>query len=328
MKPTIAELRAQVESSPCHALASLTQEHRLISDYYTHRCGVGVESFDQPADRLIALGLADKYPHHFQLGSGNEGLAELLKKIGNALTVFKKAVTSGNQPKLAGKLFDPALKEIASTYASADYMEDKRVNMGKSIVGALMYYTGHIDKEGILAELPKRAAAFIALGEKLLKDTEAYWGHLESYVKKLKALDNDDVEGARKILAEAHSKYGAPINHFTFREADYVVPKYWDPKAAVTNLKTDEVTLAGKAMVDLLEAASRVSDIADKMIKVGDYYDPDKDLAWIAKAKVPHLDVLCWDNYMHLPNNAQCAMIEAMMDMVELIEKWILGSLK
>lgn len=328
MKPTIAELRSQVATVPSHALASLTQEHRLITDYHNHRCGAGLESFDQPADRLIVLGLADKYPSHFQLGSGNEGLAELLKKIGNAITVFKKAVTSGNQPKLAGKLFDPALKEIASTYASADYLEGKRGNMGKSIVGALMYYTGHIDKEGILAELPKRATAFVALSEKLLKDTEAYWGHLESYVKKLKALDSDDVEGAKKILAEAHSKYGAPTDHFTFQESEYVAPKYWDPKAAVTNLKLDEVTLAGQGMVKLLEAASSVSDIADKMIKVGDYYDPDKDLAWIAKAKAPHLDVLSWDNYMYLPNNAQCAMIDAMMDMVELIEKWILGSLK
>lgn len=328
MKPLIAELRARVESSPCHALASLTQEHRLINDYLTNRYSAGLESFDQPADHLIALGLSDKYPHYFQLSAGNEGLAELLKKIGNALTVFKKAVTSGNRPKLAGKLFDPALKEIANTYASADYVEGKRANMGKSIVGALMYYTGHIDKEGILAELPKRAAAFVVLGEKLLKDTETYWGHLESYVKKLKALDNDDVEGARKILAEAYSKYGAPINHFTFREAEYVAPKHWDPKAEVTNLKLAEVTLAGQGMVQLLEAASRVSDIADKMIQVGDYYDTDKDLAWIAKAKVPHLDVLCWDNYMSLPNNAQCAMIEAIMDMVELIEKWILGSIK
>lgn len=111
--------------------ARLIKEDKAnLDEYITSIQGAGLESFGSaPAHKLIEQGLADRYPAHFKMGSGTEGLILLAAVLGGGYIAYKKMMRAKNNPVL--KNTAEAEKAIDKTYTAA-WLEGKE-SVGKPV---------------------------------------------------------------------------------------------------------------------------------------------------------------------------------------------------
>lgn len=62
-------------------IESLTADLSRLQAYKAGYISSGLESMDYPAGNLIESGLAAKYPDHFTIGSGIEGIDKLIARL-------------------------------------------------------------------------------------------------------------------------------------------------------------------------------------------------------------------------------------------------------
>jgi len=66
-------------------IEELTADLNRLQAYKAGYVNSGLESMDYPAGNLIESGLAAKYPDHFKVGAGIEGIDGLIAKLSNGI---------------------------------------------------------------------------------------------------------------------------------------------------------------------------------------------------------------------------------------------------
>lgn len=105
-------------------MESIQTDINLIEQFLTHANGCGLESLDGPAGSLIEIGLAARYPTHFETGGGLEGLKELVGTLKKGLEGLKKRFKGKLPPQLSAATKDLE-GEIKKTYGNASWFSDK-----------------------------------------------------------------------------------------------------------------------------------------------------------------------------------------------------------
>jgi len=324
--------------SPIMGVVALKKEQQLIAPYLTGRLAVGVESFDTPTDQLIAAGLAAKYPGQFALGSGNEGLKDLLDKINKAIGGFKSSVEKGDKPK-SGDVIDAtnlALKEVNNTFNKSGFFGKGGFKKSTDIqVGILQNYTGKGDKKFVLTTLATMIPTVITEMKSYLADTKAYWAKAEAVIKELQKLNEDQKDEASKILQLAAKTLGDPFSEITVN-----VYRPWadenslKPNATLPSLNANELQQATDLIVLLLDTIKETESIGQQISAVGDYFDPYKSLEWLTKGgnypgKSILWDCLSWDGGYAMPGlTGWSFQTDNLTHIGKMLEKWITESNK
>lgn len=114
------ELLCAVNSS----MESFQNDIDLIEQYLGHAAGCGLESLDSTSGKLIELGLSSRYPEHFKIGSGLEGLGELVGTLKKGLDGLKKRF-KGKLPAELTKATGDLENAIKKTYGNPTWFADK-----------------------------------------------------------------------------------------------------------------------------------------------------------------------------------------------------------
>lgn len=173
-------------------MASIENDINLIERFLTHANGCGLESLDGVTGQLIESGLAARYPDHFKVGGGLEGLSELVGKLKQGLAGLKKSF-KGKLPQQLTKITGDLDSAVKKTYGNPAWYADKdETNKPVSTV-ELAKIVGDIKSGGDVVSAV--AAAFKQYDTALnsnLKEVNAYIPKTLEVVKKAKALAGDD----------------------------------------------------------------------------------------------------------------------------------------
>lgn len=191
----ILDLRAGMES--------MRNDVELLTGFLAHANGCGLESLDNTTGKLIESGLVTRYPDHFQVGSGLEGLKELVSALKNGLDGLKKKFDNKKlMPILAKAGYDLDV-ELKKTYANKAWYNDK-TETGKVVNATeLAKLVGDIKTSADI--IPKVSGALTAYGSVIdsnLKDTQAYIDKALAAVKKGEKLKNPDQAALTKFANE------------------------------------------------------------------------------------------------------------------------------
>lgn len=321
------------QMSPHMGVVALKKEQQLITPYLNGRIAVGVESFSTPTDQLIVNGLVAKYPGAFVIGSGNEGLKELLTKIDKAVLGFKSSVEKGDKPKSGDvtEATNAALKEVNNTFNKTGFFGKGGFKKSTDIqVGILQNYTGKGDKKFVLSTLATMIPGVITEMKSYLADTKSYWSKAEAVIKELKKLNEDQKDEASKILQLAGKTLGDPFEAITVN-----IYRPWSdenslkPNSTLPSLNVNELEQATELLVLLLDTIKETEDLGRQIAAVGDYSDPYKTLEWLTKGgnypgKSILWDCLSWDGGYAMPGMTGWSLqSENLTRIGTLLEKWI-----
>lgn len=191
----ILDLRAGMES--------MRSDVELLTGFLAHANGCGLESLDNTTGKLIESGLAARYPDHFQVGSGLEGLKELVTTLKNGLDGLKKKFDNKKlMPILAKAGYDLDV-ELKKTYANKAWYNDKTETDKVVNATELAKLVGDIKSSADI--IPKVSGALTAYGSVIdsnLKDTQAYIDKALAAVKKGEKLKNPDQAALTKFANE------------------------------------------------------------------------------------------------------------------------------
>lgn len=174
----------------------------LLEQYVTAATGCGLESLDHPAGKLIESGLAARYPDHFKVGSGLEGIASLLSSLKKGLNGLKKMARGKAKPFLEKQSYG-VVQEIKKTYMSDSWYKGKEA-IGKPIdVSGLAKLIGPFtDYAGIATAIKADEKTIDAAFEDSADETDALYKRAKQDAKALRALPKEQrAEQATALLA-------------------------------------------------------------------------------------------------------------------------------
>jgi len=180
---------------------SLQADVDLIERFLVHANGCGVESLNTVSGALIESGLSTRYPDHFKVGSGIEGLRELVDKLKTGISGLKKRF-KGKLPAELKKAAVDLESAIKKTYGNRSWYSDKD-ETGKSVSTVeLAKVVGDVKSAEEVSSTP--AAAFklydVAIND-YAKNIKAYITETHKVVDQLNKLGDDD-EALKKYAAE------------------------------------------------------------------------------------------------------------------------------
>lgn len=233
---------------------TLKHDKELIDGYVTSTQGIGLESLEKsPSNKLILQGLADRYPQHFQVSAGNEGLIMLAAIIGGGYLVYKKMMRSKNNPVL--KDVADADKNVEKTY-NAEWISGKSSVGGQVSCGELSAYFKGSNFNTISAETAKSVKDLADTLVEVVNETKQLWFKLAPIIRNWVGATTE----------EDKKKY--------FDEMKKLSPKSpWDSLNA--KIKEKVLTKKGKsgkvealAESDYTRAAALLKDTTDALIKI------------------------------------------------------------
>lgn len=191
----VLELRAGIER--------LEKDVELLSAFMTHANGCGLESLDTPSGKLIESGLATRYPDHFQVGSGLEGIKELVTKLKDGIDGLKKKFDNKKLLPILEKAGYDLDVELKKTYANKAWYDNKE-ETGKVVNATeLAKLVGDIKTSADI--IPKVSGAITAYGAVIdnnLKDIQVYIDKVLATVKRGEKLKNPDQAALTKFANE------------------------------------------------------------------------------------------------------------------------------
>lgn len=244
-------------------LESLEQDIKMLEAYHTQAVGCGLESLDNPAGRLIEMGLTDRYGDHFVAGTGLEGIGNLLTSLKTAVDKLKGSFKGKTPEQIISKPTDDAKKALTGKFNSNFWGKYKKSEVAEVVKpkGLLA-----IVKPGSWADVKAQIDAAIASGENTAKtaadDLVKYWSGVLPLFNKLQKETNAVV--LLDICAEI-IKYSETT---TMAEA----PEEFKQKGeagkleALTDAEADDVVTY---LVNLLDRSKKIYGLTDHMYDVG-----------------------------------------------------------
>ncbi|QXO10157.1 hypothetical protein pEaSNUABM37_00196 [Erwinia phage pEa_SNUABM_37] len=315
---------------------NLAQTLSTIEAYQADRLSAGVESFDSPADQSFLASMADMFPDHFEIDSGNEGLSELAAKIKKGLSGIKDAIKKGIKPKADPSVLKEAKNEVRETYDNNFFKNKNMVEPATQIkVGALQNYVGKGNKAQVLAAIAKNIPLSGAAVNTYLKETFDYWRKSDKYVSELKKLDKDDLEGAGEILTRVREDLKSPFEVIKVTEAPWETnDKLVGADSTLDALSDSEAETAVDLINKIIEEAQSIQFMAQQIIQVGGFVDCPRLMPHFAddKVKVKNQHVLynflSWEGYTMPGNIGQATQMAKLVDVARLLERWVNSSIK
>lgn len=171
-----------------HGAESLKSDIELIEQFINHAAGCGLESLDGPSGKLIETGMAARYPNHFEIGSGLEGLSGLVAKLKQGLSGLKKMARGKAKPFIE-KQISTVSSDIKKTYGNKSWLEE-RGSTGKDVkVESLSKLIGNFkDFAGLVAAVESVKKTLGDAFDDHLKRTADYVNKVNAEVNKVSKL--------------------------------------------------------------------------------------------------------------------------------------------
>lgn len=327
---------ASLDSDVSVGMHNLAQTLSTIEAYQTARQSAGVESFDTPVDQSFLASMADMFPDHFEIDSGNEGLSELASKIKKGLSGIKDAIKKGIKPKADPSVLKEAKNEVRETYNNNFFKNKNMVEPSTQVkVGILQNYVGKGNKTQVLAAIAKAIPLAGAEVNTYLKETFDYWHKSDKYVAELKKLEKDDFKGAGEILTRVKDDLKSPFENVKVSDTPWEANlKLVGADSTLDALSDSEVETAVDLINKIIEEAQSIQFMGQQIIQVGGFIDCSRALPHFAddKAKVANQYVLynflSWEGYTMPGNIGQATQMSKLVDVARLLERWVNDSIK
>ncbi|QXO10156.1 hypothetical protein pEaSNUABM37_00195 [Erwinia phage pEa_SNUABM_37] len=233
---------------------TLKRDKELIDGYVASTQGIGLESLEQsPSNKLILQGLADRYPKHFQVSAGNEGLIMLAAIIGGGYLVYKKMMRSKNNPVL--KDVADADKKVEKTY-DAEWISGKSSVGGQVSCGELSAYFNGSNFNAISTEAAKSVKELTDTLVEVTSEAIKLWFKLAPIIRNWVGATSE----------EDKKKY--------YDEMKKVAPKnpWGDLNAKIKEKMLTKTGKAGKVEAlsesDYAKATALLKDAVDALVKI------------------------------------------------------------
>lgn len=238
-------------------LNALREDLHLLEQYKIHATGCGLESLDNTSGKLIEQGLAARYPNHFEMGSGLEGITALIGKIKDGIAgIMKKmkeskkaaAASENNPPKKQVKP-DYLASEVKKTYGNAAWVKALTLKEGDINVAALSKLVGDAENlPGYLSNIDKIITDYGKAFKTCESETDSVWKKFKPWLAKAEAAGEDE----SKIDAVA-----AQIRAANLPDPYEIENKVPEVKAGSNTtmaiISHDDLVKAGAKMVELVE---------------------------------------------------------------------------
>lgn len=306
-----------------HGIEGLEADVELLDQFITHANGCGLESLDTPAGRLIEAGLTSRYPSHFELGSGVEGLKELVTKLKKGVEGLKKMARGKAKPFIQ-TMERETTAEINKTYANAAWYKDKDAT-GKAVsVSGLASLIGDVSN---YADIERQINATFkelnAYSENVLKEIRAYWGKAKPFYDRAVKAKGDEADKVVSDLITALPKRAS-------QSFDESLPKLGGGKGeTIEPLTIAQAEALGSLLSEVLKKSVKLAYQAADMVEDIGISDPeeydaieDKELArevWIRTY---------WEDYFMPMDRVSKKACDFGVDIMKQLEAIILSSVK
>lgn len=224
----------------------MKQDVELLSAYRKSAVGAGLESLDYPAGRLIEQGLTTRYPDHYKVGDGMEGLSDLLNKIKSGLKEARKLLKGKARPFLEKRKYE-ILKNIQPTYGSDSWYKDKEA-IGKPIdvSGLAKLISGFNDFDNLITTITTDQKSVQKGFDDSTKETLAYIAKIEKVAPSLLKMKEDE------LLKWIDTNY--PAWKKAVDELNDKLPEFKHGNATkIDGLTVEQAKVVGKLMVTIIE---------------------------------------------------------------------------
>lgn len=255
------ELLAQLSLKA--GLNGLEKDIELLDQFMTHATGCGLESLDSASGRLIEMGLAERYQSHFQIGSGLEGIGNLLTNLKTAVSKMKGAFKGKTPEQIVEKPTSDALRALESQYSNGFWGKW----VGSEVESVKVTGLPLLVKAGPFIEVKAQLELFITERELELKRSVAavleYWGGVLPLFLKLR----DATEEAEVLdLLAGIKKYSETVR--LAYEPDYDFPRA-PSGGLLPTLSKEEATQAIEFAKALLKRSQDIYKILDPVFEAG-----------------------------------------------------------
>lgn len=312
-------------------IEKLESDLNLIQTYADSTIGCGMESLDAPSDKLAERYFATAYPDHYKLGSGQEGIKDLIEKIKSGIKGLKNILKSGKADPLLKSTTKAVSGEVKKTYGSDAWIEKQAFKFGKVSVPELAKVVAGGTIEEVKAALDSQIELFTNTLADQLKALKEHWGKVEGPLKKALAMvekgttDTDEYEAAIDALLKVIGT-GNPTESKEVGLPEFPVASDSSYQAA-----TKETT---KDISDMIESIMKACDKLEEMASVGRLEDcagQEIFVEWgdkVSKDDEKKIFALYFDVYQHGPTERANVMSTQLFNVARALEQWILASLK
>lgn len=299
-------------------LNSLEKDVELLDSYLNHARNCGLESLDSASGKLIELGLAERYPTHFKMGGGLEGIGALLGKLKSAVGSLKGTTKDKKPTELVHKPTAEALASVDSTYGDAFWSsyQAKEGDVKVAILSGLV-------KGGNVASVKTQAEGFVKKHEATLRTGVAaiqkFWTGGEAILKNMSR--DTDIEKREQASLDL-AIYTREHELKTVDDEIGQIPHGGDFPA----LSESEAKAAVALIKALLQHSEDIYKIINPLLDVGITKDDPRlnDLSPHDKSEV--LAYFGRDRLLEAPAFLAENSRQFMFDIVRGLEQWIAAS--
>lgn len=274
-------------------IKALEADAALLDQFMNNATGCGLESLDSVSGKLIESGLAARYPDYFEIGSGLEGIGNLLTNLKTAVTKLKGAFKGKKAEEIVAKPTTDALKALDSRYTNGfwgKWVSTPVPQVKVTGLPALVQAGPFVDVKAQVESFLTAREAELQRGVNALL---AYWqGILPTFLKLRDATEEQEV---LDLLATI-KKY----SETTRLEYD---PDYEFPKApsggVLPTLSKEEAEQAIEFAKALVQRSKDIYKILDPVFEIG-IKDDDADAYLDNASKFPSAPVRYTDKIMAL----------------------------
>lgn len=173
-------------------LNGLEKDVELLDQFMTHANGCGMESLDNASGKLIELGLAERYPSHFKVGSGLEGISNLLTNLKTAVSKMKGAFKGKKPEQIVDKPTSDAIKALDQQYTSKFWGNAESTNSISTQAPML----AKLVKGGSFVDVKAQVETYLGACEATLKDGVVkvlqYWAAIKPQFEALRAAKTEE----------------------------------------------------------------------------------------------------------------------------------------
>lgn len=295
---------------------AIERDIELLERYRSNAIGCGLESLDNPTGQLIESGLAARYPEHYKVGSGLEGIGGLVDTLKKALGGLKKAGRGKVKPFI-DKQTKTVAAQVKDTYVNQKWLDEHKENHGMIDHKPVTAFTGSVEN-GKLDELIAAGKDVLTLYTNAVKDsakkTQEFWNKLKPFEAKARKAEKGSDE-AKAVLEEMNKAF--PEGPIAALPKDLPKITNEDNGGKGPALSKAEVKEAGEFILAIFAAADEIWSTAEQC-RVSYGFGDSLDEEVPDKALVSKLDDLgYWDD---LSNNVS--------DMAETASTYFLGMAK
>lgn len=308
-------------------LNSLEKDIADLEAFMKHANGCGLESLDNTTGRLIEAGLITRYPDHFKMGSGLEGISNLLNTLKTAVTKLKGAFKGKKAEEIVAKPTSDALRALDNRYTNGFWGKW----FGAEVPQVKVTGLAALVQAGSFVEVKAQVEAFLTAREsELQRGVTAlltYWqGILPVFLKLRDATEEQEV---MDLLAA--------IKTYSERTPLGYEPDYNFPKAAsggvLPTLSKEEAVQAIEFAKALVQRSKDIYKILDPVWDVG-IKDDDADCYLDNARKIPAAPIRYTDKIMSMAVLTDMVSYyteqirDYMFKVIEGLEDWIESSEK